>query len=62
MVMTVTHDTILLFVGILAGLRPCGVIVLLSELFTSESKPQVYAYLHEFLTNNPSVSNKLGKY
>lgn len=50
------------FVGILAGLRPCGVIVLLSELFTSESKAQVYAYLHEFLRNNLSISNRLGKY
>ena len=50
------------FLGILAGLRPCGVIVLLAELFTSESKSQVYAYLHEFLRDNLSVSNKLGKY
>ena len=49
------------FVGILAGLRPSGVIVLLSELFTSESKPQVYAHLHEFLRNNVLVATKLGK-
>jgi len=47
--------------GILAGLRPCGVIVLLCELFTSESKSQVYAQLHEFLINHPSVSQKLGE-
>ena len=53
---------LLYFVGILAGLRPCGVIVMLSELFTSESISQVYAYLHEFLRNNYSVSSKLGKY
>ena len=50
------------FLGILAGLRPCGVIVMLSELFTSESKSQVYAYIHEFLRNNDSVSKKLSKY
>ena len=40
-------------VGILAGLRPCGVIVMLSELFTSESKAQVYAYLHDLFLQYP---------
>ena len=27
-------------------MRPCGIIVLLSELFSTESKSQVYASLH----------------
>ena len=46
------------YVGILAGIRPCGVIVLLAELFSSESKSQVYAHLHR---KNPAFSNNLGK-
>ena len=48
-------------VGILAGIRPCGIIVLLSELFTSESKAQVYANLHQFLQQFPQVSSSIGK-
>lgn len=47
-------------VGILAGIRPCGIIVLLSELFTSESKAQVYASLHQFLKEHPQVSETIG--
>ena len=30
------------YVGILSGMRPCGVIVILTELFIAESKSQVY--------------------
>ena len=30
-------------------MRPCGVIVLLAELFRAESNSQVYANVHEFL-------------
>ena len=42
-------------------MRPCGIIVLLSELFSTESKSQVYAILHEYFRKNPVASNDLGK-
>ena len=47
-------------IGILAGLRPCGIIVLVAELFRAESKSQVYANLHEFMRKHPQVSENLG--
>lgn len=47
--------------GILAGVRPCGIIVLLAELFRAESKAQVYANLHEFMRKHPHVSENIGK-
>ena len=52
------HKTLLLLksVGVLAGMRPCGVIVLLGELFISESKAQVYGYLHNFFAMHPDVA------
>ena len=58
------YKTVIIYttVGILAGIRPCGTIVLLAELFTAESKSQVYAHLHEFLRINPSVAEKLGRF
>ena len=34
--------------GILAGIWPCATITLLAELFTSESKAQVYGPVHDF--------------
>lgn len=49
-----------LIIGILAAVRPCGIIVLLAELFRAESKSQVYANLHEFLRKQPNVSENLG--
>ena len=49
------------YVGILAGMRPCGIIVLLSELFSTESKSQVYATLHEYFRRNSVASNNIGK-
>ena len=49
------------YVGILAGIQPCGIIVLFAELFNAESKSQVYAHLHEFLRKNAKFSNNLGK-
>ena len=57
------HKTLLLLksVGILAGMRPCGVIVLLGELFISESKTQVYGYLHNFFAMHPDVAKCIGK-
>lgn len=48
-------------VGIVAGIRPCGVIVLLAELFSSDSKSQVYACLHEYMRKHPCVSADIGK-
>lgn len=47
--------------GILAGLRPCGVIVFLNELFTSESKTQVYGCLHNYYHKYPITANNIGK-
>ena len=49
------------FTGILAGLRPCGMIVLLTELFRSESKAQVYGSLHEFFRKSTKALNDIGK-
>ena len=53
-----THITL----GIMAGMRPCGVIVLLSELFISESLPQVYGSLHQFYVGNPAAASKISKH
>ena len=47
-------------VGILAGMRPCGVIVLLSELYVSESKSQVYGYLHNYYSLHPATAQSIG--
>ena len=43
-------------------MRPCGIVVLLTELFNAESKSQVYASLHEFLRRHSSVSKNIGNY
>lgn len=48
------------FAGILAGVRPCGVIVLLSELYTLESKSQVYRYLHNYFSLHPETAQNIG--
>jgi hypothetical protein len=40
---------------------PCGVITCFNELFVSESKSQVYAYLHEFLRSAPAMASNLSK-
>ena len=47
-------------IGILAGAWPCGIIVIVSELFRAESKSQVYASLHQYFSDYPSVLDKLG--
>ena len=39
--------------SILAGIWPCGTITLLTELFVTESKAQVYGAVHDFLDSNP---------
>ena len=38
--------TIVIIVGIMAGMRPCGMIALFLELFISESLPQVYMVVY----------------
>lgn len=52
---------VLSILGILAGAWPCGIIMLVSELFRSESKSQVYASLHQFFDDYPSVLDNLSK-
>lgn len=58
-----THIATFLFLfistGILVGMWPCGIVVLMQELFTAESKSQVYAALHELLSNYPSICQSL---
>lgn len=43
-------------------MRPCGVIVLLTELFISESKSQVYGCMHNYLAHYPTAAKQLGKH
>ena len=45
--------------GVLAGIWPCGVITMLSELFVAESKSQVYASLHEYCRRNSAHLSSL---
>ena len=40
---------------------PCGIVVMFAELFTAESKSQVYAALHQLLSNHKTVSSRLSK-
>ena len=47
-------------IGILAGMRPCWIILFINELFISESLSQVYGILHEFLSRQENVLNNLG--
>ncbi len=56
------HMSLLHISGVLAGMWPCGIVVLLAELFTAESKSQVYAALHELLSNHSHISSSLRKY
>ena len=53
---------LLYIVGILAAMRPCGVIVLVTELFIAESKTQVYGCLHNYLARFPNAAKELGKH
>lgn len=48
------------YLGILDGMRPCGIILFINELFISESLSQVYGILHEFLSRQENVLNNLG--
>ena len=47
--------------GILAGMWPCGIVTLISELFLAESKSQVYGHLHQFLQSVPTIATNLSK-
>ena len=47
------------FIGILAGIWPCGVITIIRELFIAESKSQVYGHLHQFLQNTSLLPGKM---
>ena len=44
------------------GMWPCGIILLVAELFCSESTFQVYASIHEFLWRNTKVSSTLSEF
>ena len=48
-------------VGVMLGAWPCGIIVLLGELFGAESRSQVYALLHTFLMKNSSSTKEIRK-
>ena len=51
--------------GIVVAAWPCGQIVMLNELFGSESKSQVYAsiiILYSFFYNNQSETEDVSKY
>ena len=50
------------FLGVLAGIWPCGVICVVSELFQAESLTQVYGVLHELLNQNVNKLDNLSKY
>ena len=56
------HDCIVLNAGAMLGAWPCGIIVLLGELFGSESLSQVYALLHTFFLKNSSSTQDIRKY
>lgn len=45
--------------GILAGIWPCGVICVLSELYQSESLAHIYGILHEFVHENSTKLDNL---
>ena len=50
-----------LYLGVFAGMRPCGVIVLQTELFIAESNTQVYGSLHNYTANHPNAVKRIGK-
>ena len=47
--------------GILAGMRPCGIILFVSELFIAESLSQVYGCLHNYYRLFPDAVKNIGK-
>ena len=48
--------------GVLAAMYPCGMILVLAELFRAESKSQVYGVIHEFLSNHANVAANISKF
>ena len=46
--------------GILARMQPCGIILMLHELFITESKTQVYGCLHNYYCLHPSTAQTIG--
>lgn len=46
--------------GILAGIWPCGTVTMVDELFSSESKAQVYGCLHGFVHTNMTTTESIG--
>ena len=59
---TIELIAICIISGILAGVWPCGTIIMLGELFTSESMTQVYAFLHTFMHENAEALTGLSVY
>ena len=47
-------------VGVLAGMRSCGIIVLLNELVSSESNSQVYGCLCNYYALHPNAAREIG--
>ena len=43
-------------------MRPCGILVLMSKLFTAESKTQVYGHLHDYYARHPHTAREIGTY
>ena len=46
--------------GIVIGAWPCGTVTKISELFSAESKTQVYGTLHAFLQENQDKTKEIG--
>lgn len=44
------------------GAWPCGTVTMVGELFSAESKTQVYGSLHTFLQENKDETKTIGKF
>lgn len=49
------------YIGILAGIWPCGIVTILDELYKAESKGQVYGSIHSFIHSNPTHTSDISK-
>lgn len=47
-------------IGLLAGIWPCGVIIMIDGLFLSENLSQVYGCLHGLFHTNPLTTGSIG--
>ena len=54
------HNTIK-FLGILAGIWPCGTVTLIDELFRAEAKSQVYGSVHSLFYLNSNTLSDVSK-